>query len=247
MASVATSSVIYFFYGHSIRAYLVNELANFVAEALKDRKIQSETETLANAVIQQILYDASLTAKFAEFLREASMDVETHTALQNLTLQVLQHPDTVDELRLLARKLVKVISADSDITKDLSILLSKSLDDPVIYKAVVDLLAALVEDKEVVDMINNFLRRVVKEKKLIEATGDFVTETSSAVLKDGQLLQSSKSFVSSIVTDQAISSESSKLIQTSVIKSVTPPLIQATGAAMVAVSLYAMALLIRPY
>ena len=64
------------------------------------------------AVVQTVLNDKEVTAHAASFLREASVVPETQQALLELTLHVLQHPDTLNEVAVLVKKLLDVLGND---------------------------------------------------------------------------------------------------------------------------------------
>jgi hypothetical protein len=99
-------------FGEKIRKKLAKETAGVAKEALENESLKTQTQELAMAVVQTVLNDKDVTAHAAQFLREASSVPETQQALLELTLHVLQHPDSLRELNILVKKLIQQLTVD---------------------------------------------------------------------------------------------------------------------------------------
>jgi hypothetical protein len=99
-------------FGAEIRKMLSDQTAGLAQETLKNESLKIQTQELAMAVVQTVLNDKEVTAHAASFLREASVVPETQQALLELTLHVLQHPDTLNEVAVLVKKLLDVLGND---------------------------------------------------------------------------------------------------------------------------------------
>src|SRR3546814_14771488 len=80
----------------------------------RNESLQIQTQELAGAVVQTVLNDPEVLAKAAAFLRDASQTTETQAALVQLTLHVLNHPDTLQEIVKLTQELAKILATDPD-------------------------------------------------------------------------------------------------------------------------------------
>jgi hypothetical protein len=99
-------------FGTRIRKMLSDQTAGLAKETLENESLKVQTQELAMAVVNTVLNDKEVTAHAASFLREASVVPETQQALLQLTLHVLQHPDTLEEATTLAKKLITVLAKD---------------------------------------------------------------------------------------------------------------------------------------
>lgn len=91
---------------------ITDSTADIAKETLENESLKVQTQELAMAVVQTILNDKEITSHAANFLREASAAPETQVALLQLTLHVLQHPDSLKELGILVQKLLELLSND---------------------------------------------------------------------------------------------------------------------------------------
>ena len=107
-------------FGAEIRKMLSDQTAGLAQETLKNESLKIQTQELAMAVVQTVLNDKEVTAHAASFLREASVVPETQQALLELTLHVLQHPDTLNEVAVLVKKLLDVLGNDPVRSKEYS-------------------------------------------------------------------------------------------------------------------------------
>ncbi|CAN0230013.1 unnamed protein product, partial [Discosporangium mesarthrocarpum] len=107
-------------FGTEIRKYFANQTAEVARETLKHESLQVQTQELATALMQALLNDQEVIGAGALFLREASSNPETQAALVSLAVHVLQHPDTLGEVNILAKKLVKAILADPETLEQVS-------------------------------------------------------------------------------------------------------------------------------
>ena len=95
-----------FVFGTDIRNWLSGQTAGIAKETLENEQLKIQTQELATAVIQTILNDKEIAAQASKFLQEASGNKETQDALVKLTVQVLQHPDSLKETVELVKKVI---------------------------------------------------------------------------------------------------------------------------------------------
>lgn len=91
---------------------MTDKTAGLAKETLENESLKIQTQELATAVVQTILNDKEITAYAAMFLKEASTTAETQQALLDLTMHVLQHPQTLDEANKLVKKIVVSMGSD---------------------------------------------------------------------------------------------------------------------------------------
>lgn len=99
-------------FGSEMRKYFTEQTAGLAKETLENESLKIQTQELATAVVQTILEDKEITNHAATFLKEASTAPETQQALLKLTLHILQHQETLDELTKLSQKLIKNLAND---------------------------------------------------------------------------------------------------------------------------------------
>jgi Flp pilus assembly protein TadD len=99
-------------FGEKISNWIRSMTTGLALETLEDKSIKIQTQELAMAVVQTVLNDKQVTAQAATFLREAAQTPETQEALLKLTLHVLQHPDSVEQLTLLSKQVISELSKD---------------------------------------------------------------------------------------------------------------------------------------
>jgi hypothetical protein len=103
-------------FGSRIRKGVTNQTAALAKETLENESLKIQTQELAMAVVQTVLNDKEVTAHAANFLKQASTTPETQKALLDLTLHVLQHPQTLEELIKMSKKLIHDLSEDKVIS-----------------------------------------------------------------------------------------------------------------------------------
>lgn len=99
-------------FGTRLRKYFTEQTAGLAKETLENESLKIQTQELATAVVQTILEDKDITSHAATFLKEASTAPETQQALLKLTMHILQHKDTMDEVTKIAQKLIKNLAND---------------------------------------------------------------------------------------------------------------------------------------
>jgi hypothetical protein len=110
--SIAGIVAITLVFGRSIRQGVSEQTAAIAKETLENESLKIQTQELAMAVVQTVLNDKEITAHAAAFLKEASTTPETQKALLDLTLHVLQHPQTFEELVVLGKRLIHNLTND---------------------------------------------------------------------------------------------------------------------------------------
>jgi hypothetical protein len=112
VGTLAVIIVIPFAFRSHIKQAVTEQTAGIAKETLENESIKIQTQELAMAVVQTVLNDKEITAHAATFLKEASTTPQTQKALLDLTLHVLQHPQTLEETIRLSQKLINRLSAD---------------------------------------------------------------------------------------------------------------------------------------
>lgn len=99
-------------FGTRLRKYFTEQTAGLAKETLENKELKIQTQELATAVVQTILENKEIASHAAAFLKEASTVPETQQALLKLTLHILQHKETLEELTKLSQRLIKDLAND---------------------------------------------------------------------------------------------------------------------------------------
>jgi hypothetical protein len=99
-------------FGERMRKYFTEQTAGLAKETLENESLKIQTQELATAVVQTILENKDIASHAAAFLKEASTAPETQQAMLKLTLHILQHKETLDELTKISQKLIKNLAND---------------------------------------------------------------------------------------------------------------------------------------
>jgi hypothetical protein len=99
-------------FGERMRKYFTEQTAGLAKETLENESLKIQTQELATAVVQTILENKDIASHAAAFLKEASTVPETQQAMLKLTLHILQHKETLDELTKISQKLIKNLAND---------------------------------------------------------------------------------------------------------------------------------------
>lgn len=99
-------------FGARIRKLFTTQTADLARETLENESLKIQTQELAMAVVQTILNDKDIANRTAEFLQKAATTPETQQALLKLTIHILQHPDSLQELNKLVKKVIAELSTD---------------------------------------------------------------------------------------------------------------------------------------
>jgi hypothetical protein len=110
--SIITLFFISTFFGSKIRKVVSDQTADIAKETLENKHFKVQTQELAVAVVHTILNDPEITAQAAKFLKEASTAEETQIALLGLVIHILQHPQSIIEVKQLGIKLIQELSID---------------------------------------------------------------------------------------------------------------------------------------
>jgi hypothetical protein len=100
------------FFRQEIRQFFINEAVIIGIETLSNEKLITQTQRLAQSVVQAVLSDKELMASVTAFLGDVTAIPETRQTLLDLTLYVLQHPQSVEELTKLSQRIVENLSKD---------------------------------------------------------------------------------------------------------------------------------------
>eukprot|EP01041_Mallomonas_annulata_P002268 gene2268-4416_t len=212
-------------FGGHIRKMLTDQTAGLARETLENESLKVQTQELATAVVQTVLNDKEVTSHAAGFLRDASSATETQEALLQLTLHVLQHPSSLQELTALAKKLVAVLASDKETISDLANLLGKALQDPQLLVVVSKLLQDLCKDPEVLSALSHATVHVVQQPEVQKATTELLSASSLLVLEDRQVQDQARDFVTEVMGDDRLQREGGNAIWNSVSHAVTPGLV----------------------
>ena len=178
---------------------LSDQTADLAKETLENESLKVQTQELAMAVVNTVLNDKEVTAHAASFLREASVVPETQQALLQLTLYVLQHPDSLKHFTALTKKLISVLAEDKETIAQVAELLTDALQDPKLKAALARLVAELCQDVEVQTMATELTLKVMDQPEVIEATNKLLMASTATVLSNEQIIAQSKGFVADVM------------------------------------------------
>lgn len=164
----ATIVGLYVFFGKQIKKKITDGTADIAKETLENESLKVQTQELAMAVVQAILNDKEITTHAAAFLREASTFPETQQALLQLTLHVLQHPDTINEVAVLLKHIVNDLSKDPEVVANLGNMLVLALQDPKVQSACIQLATAVLKDPEIIQVFSGLSLEVLAKKEVYQ-------------------------------------------------------------------------------
>lgn len=264
-------------FGKMIRKALSDQTAGLAKETLSNDALKVQTEELAMAVVQTVLNDTQVTAHAATFLREAAMVPETQQALLKLTLHVLQHKDSQNELSNLIKKLIAQLSGDKESMENLGLLFASALQEPTVRAAAVALIADLCKDPEVVKVVTELTLTVINKEEVShvsvlqlhildieieiypltsstfpsllcpQATGNLLTGISTTILGDQEVVAQSRDFVVEVMGDELIQREGGDAIWNSVRHALKPGIIRIAGLSIVCFSLGLIKVMLSPF
>ena len=85
---------------------------------------------------------------------------EVQGSANELVAYILQHPESVDELALLVRQLLKDVNNDPATVRDLGKLIASALRDPLVQAAAGTMVSLLSEDEEVFEACSKLSSKV---------------------------------------------------------------------------------------
>ena len=191
-------------FGKDIRQLFSKQTAQVAKETLADESLQIQTQQLSAAVVQYILNDPEILALTQSFLRQASSDPETQTALLNLVRNVLLHEETVDATVELGHALVKRVLQSKEALDQVSVLMVQVLQDNRVKKGAIALLLELCQDDDVLLAFVELTTRLFAEKEVQTRVNQLMGTAVNDVLNDQTIQLKSKEFVSDVVSDDSV-------------------------------------------
>lgn len=234
-------------FGERLKRSLSKQTADFAKETLENESLKIQTQELATAVVQTILNDEEISNHAANFLKIASSAPDTQQALLDLTLHILQHQSTLEELQVLAKKLLNDLCNDEEVTEYFIKLLQKVLEDERIRAGLIEVVMQLSKDPEVMNSITRLLIKVFQQKEVGEATTQVLGKSTSELLNDQQVLSESRHFVGEVLGDELLQREGSDALWKTVSHMLQPGVIRITGAALMGFSFVIIKILLSPY
>jgi len=215
-----------FLFGDRIRRALTQQTADIAKETLENESLQIQTQELAMAVVQTVLNDKQITAHAAVFLKEASTAAETQQALLELTLHVLQHPQTLEEVYLLLKRLLHRLSEDKEVQQQLISLLQQIFQDPKLQGVLVQVVMELCKDPEIIQSVSDLLVAVSVTKEVTDATMTLLQTSTTEVIQDEELLHQSRQFVTNVMGDDLLQQEGGNALWNTMYHALKPGVIR---------------------
>jgi len=234
-------------FGDQLRKVLTDKTAGFAKETLENESLKIQTQELAMAVVQTVLNDQETTNHAAAFLKEAATAAATQQALVDLAVHIVQHPDTLHHLTILAKKLLEDVASDPESLQRLVELGVKVLQDEALQRAAGLLVVELSRDPAVLQALSELAVKVLAARDVSAAVNELVTKTSVEVLRDEEIVARSRGFVSDVVGDAALQKEGGNALWHSVTYALQPGIIRITGFGLVCVSVAVLKLFLSPY
>ncbi|KAJ1423706.1 hypothetical protein B484DRAFT_103753 [Ochromonadaceae sp. CCMP2298] len=213
-------------FGTRIRKAFTEQTAFMARETLENESLKVQTQELATAVVNTILEDREITSQAAAFLKKASTAPETQQALLELTLHVLQHPETLEELTNITQKMIKNLADDKDTIADVSRLLGKVLEDPQLQAVLVKVIGVLCKDEALFRAVAQMMAQVFAEQQVVQAGADLLSQSGTEVMRDEQVLQQSRAFVGQVMGDDLLQKEGGNAIWKSITYALQPGIIR---------------------
>lgn len=234
-------------FGEKIRKTLAHETAGLARETLENESLKVQTQELAMAVVQTILNDKDITAHAATFLKDAASAPETQLALLQLTLHVLQHPDSLKEVTILMKNMIDNLVKDEEVQLSLSNLLQSVLAEPSFREALGSFLKDLCSDPELLKSVTELLTKIISNPNVTAASQQLLMQSTSVVLQDGEIVSKSKEFIAEVMDDDMLQREGGDALMKSVTYALKPGIRTIVGVFIISSSVALAKLMFSPF
>lgn len=234
-------------FGDDIRKLLTNQTATLATETLENESLKVQTQELASAVVTTVLNDADVTSKAAQFLKMASTTEETQQALLQLTMHVLQHPDTLEEVTKLGKELVARLAADRDTVDQLALLVADALATPELKEAAQHLVVWLCRNPEVLAAVSQLSVDVMATPEVSAATNGLMAAASSKTMEDEDIMDQSREFLADVVGDDRLQREGGHALWNTVTHAIQPSVFRVVGFSLTCASALVLQCIFSPF
>lgn len=234
-------------FGGNIRKMLTDQTAGLARETLENESLKIQTQELATAVVNTVLNDADVTAHAAHFLREASSAPETQEALLKLTIHVLQHKDSLQEVLILVGKVLGNLCKDKETVSQLASLLGSALEDPQLQEVLSHVVQELSKDPKILQAVSDATVLVLQQPEVVKATNDLLVKASMKVLDDGQVLRQARDFVTDVMGDDSLQREGGHALVNTITHAIKPGITRVVGLGLMAGSIGLMQIIFSRY
>mmetsp|Transcript_15267 Transcript_15267/g.58035 ORF Transcript_15267/g.58035 Transcript_15267/m.58035 type:complete len:302 (+) Transcript_15267:56-961(+) len=211
-------------FGRHIRRFFSKQTAEVARETLENEELQARTQELAAAVVRTILNDEDILVKITAFIRNTADDDNLRDALVQLALHILQHDDTLAEVKVLGLKLVDYILKDETVTIEAGALVQRTWNLPEVRTATLDLLVDLLQTQEVNQAVLALLTSVADEPVFKSKLQELLIAATHGVVIDKGVHTAAKDFVHEVVTDTDVQRTGGRSLRASVWYSLEPVL-----------------------
>jgi len=234
-------------FGDDIKKSLIDSTSSIATETLENESLKVQTQELASAVVQTVLNDPEVTSKASNFLQNAAQTPETQKALLDLTLHVLQHPDTIVEVVKLGKELVARLADDQETVNQLGSLVAKAFTTPELQNSAINLIVYLSENTDVIKAVEELAVKVVATQDVVDATNQLMNDSAQSVMEDDQILLRSKDFLAEVVGDDRLQREGGNALWNTVTHAVKPSFYRVLGGLLAGTSVIVLQCLFSPF
>ena len=234
-------------FGSELRKRLTEQTAALASETLENESLKIQTQELASAVVRTVLNDAEVTSKAARFLEMAANTPETQKALLNLTVHILNHPDTLVEVTKLAKELIVRLAADEESTVQIAQLLSTALHRPEVQAELSKLVVWLTADPEVSKAVEELAIRVMNTNAVVDTTNKLMLDSSKGVMEDATIMEQSREFLTEVVADDRLQREGGDALWNTIAHAVKPSAYRVVGLGILSISTLLLKCIISPF
>ena len=234
-------------FGEEIRSFFMKSTAEIATVTLEDESLKIQTKELATAVVQTILNDANVNTQAARFLKLAVETPETQKALLDLTLHVLEHPETLSQVVRLLSDAINVLHQDPKAAAQLGELLGSALQTEEVQSAVFLILERISADPGMQQVFSDLFVAVLANPEVATATNALFENAGSKAFESPLLLNQSREFVVEVVGDDRLQSKGGQALINSVSHAVRPSLYRVLGLGLCCFSAAALKVVLSPF
>ena len=211
-------------FGRQIRRFFSTQTAEVARETLENEELQARTQELAAAVVRTILNDEDILLKLTNFVKRAAGDAVLRGALVDMAVHIVQHEETLAEVKVLGLRLVDHLLASPQVTEQAGELVQRVWALENVRKATLDVLVELLQDEQVYEATLTLLRRVSEEDAFRDKVKQVLVGASYGVVGDEGVHKAAKNFVHEVVSDSDVQRTGGRSLRATVWYSLEPAL-----------------------
>eukprot|EP01136_Pigoraptor_vietnamica_P040984 Opistho-1_new@13421 len=222
LALMGAGALYVYIFKEDIKTNLSTEVADVASRSLGDESVVQRAEEVSKTVLQQVIKDPSTLANASNFVVQISQEPTTQAALVVLLKNVLADPEAMARVNEFAQRVVADLLKDPA-TMARTVEFVQSLMDQEGTKASLSALFRwLLTDPAFQETASQMLKDVISTQTVVDQATVLATQVTHSILDDQNVQSHAQSFVSHVLTDEAIYKQGGDAIWEAIKYSVTP-------------------------